>query len=98
MEETELTQDEANDLLGGDERDARMGCGRGVRAGPVNAPGVWPRPAPPPGRFRARATRRRERTAARESVLLPVTLRRYRSQRSACCSLCGDHPSRSARE
>ena len=33
-----------------------------------------------------------------KSILFPVTLRRYRSQRLACCVLCGDHPSRLARE
>jgi hypothetical protein len=34
MNETELTEDEADDLLDGGERDARMGRGRRVRVGP----------------------------------------------------------------
>ena len=39
MDETELTGHEVSDLPG-DERGRRMGRGRGVRAGPVNVPGV----------------------------------------------------------
>ena len=47
------------------------------------------------GRRRRQISRSRDAPAGKygcpgKSILFPVTLRRYRSQRLACCSLCGD--------